>query len=218
MTIPAINKNLLTNLIALSFLALGKFLHIPTIYNIGIFAFSGAITNWIAIHMLFEKVPFLYGSGVITRRFEDFKLGIKNLLIEEFFTDKNINSFLPKQDLKGKIDYEKIFQELLDAIVNSPLGGMLAIVGGKEALLPLKEPIIEKLKQAVDEVLNDIGLSKNHDKLQDKILHIIDSRLTELTPQIVKEIIQKMIRQHLGWLVIWGGIFGGLIGLIYSYI
>ena len=40
------------------------------------FALSGGITNWIAIHMLFEKIPF-YGSGVIPKRFEEFKTGIK---------------------------------------------------------------------------------------------------------------------------------------------
>jgi len=37
--------------------------------SIGLFALSGSITNWLAVHMLFEKVPFLYGSGVIPARF-----------------------------------------------------------------------------------------------------------------------------------------------------
>ena len=46
---------------------------------------------------------------------------------------------------------------------------------------------------------------------------IVDSRLEELTPKMVKDIIQKMIRMHLGWLVVWGGIFGGIIGLVASY-
>jgi len=40
---------------------------------IGVFAFSGAITNSLAIHMLFEKVPFLYGSGVIEVNFHSLK-------------------------------------------------------------------------------------------------------------------------------------------------
>jgi len=43
----------------------------------GVFALSGSVTNWIAVHMLFDKVPFLYGSGVILDRFEDIKLGLK---------------------------------------------------------------------------------------------------------------------------------------------
>ncbi len=40
---------------------------------------------------------------------------------------------------------------------------------------------------------------------------IIDQRLSELTPKLVKEIVQKMIKEHLGWLVVWGGVFGGLL-------
>ena len=35
--------------------------------------------------MLFEKVPFLYGSGVIPAHFEEFKQGINNLMMEQFF-------------------------------------------------------------------------------------------------------------------------------------
>ena len=50
--------------------------------------------------------------------------------------------------------------------------------------------------------------------MQEKVSDIIEKRLNELTPQLVKEIIQTMIKKHLGWLVVWGGFFGGLIGLI----
>jgi uncharacterized membrane protein YheB (UPF0754 family) len=48
---------------------------------------------------------------------------------------------------------------------------------------------------------------------RENVQNIIDKRLDELTPQLVKTIIQQMIRSHLGWLVVWGGVFGGLIGL-----
>ena len=51
-----------------------------------------------------------------------------------------------------------------------------------------------------------------------KIEKIIDDRLNQLTPKMVKDIIQDMIKKHLGWLVVWGGFFGGLIGLIFSII
>ncbi|PCH94084.1 MAG: DUF445 domain-containing protein, partial [Gammaproteobacteria bacterium] len=49
--------------------------------------------------------------------------------------------------------------------------------------------------------------------MQEKVGDIIEKRLNELTPQLVKEIIQAMIKKHLGWLVVWGGVFGGIIGL-----
>ncbi|MCE3054327.1 DUF445 domain-containing protein, partial [Vibrio cholerae] len=65
------NKSLITNLVALALMGVGYFLPNNYAFYAGLFAFSGAITNWLAIHMLFEKVPGLYGSGVIPARFED---------------------------------------------------------------------------------------------------------------------------------------------------
>ena len=47
-----------------------------------------------------------------------------------------------------------------------------------------------------------------------KVEGIVNRRLEELTPQMVKKIVQDMIKKHLGWLVVWGGVFGGLIGLL----
>ena len=32
--------------------------------SIGLFAFSGGFTNWIAIQMLFYKIPLIYGQYV----------------------------------------------------------------------------------------------------------------------------------------------------------
>ena len=96
-----LNKSLTTNLVALTIICASylspKYNEI--IYQTGLFALSGGITNWLAIHMLFEKVPFFYGSGVIPSRFEEFKLGIKQLVMTEFFTPKTL-TFLLSNKLK----------------------------------------------------------------------------------------------------------------------
>ena len=222
------NKSLITNLVAISIIMIGfvfKDQH-SFILMTGILAFSGSITNWIAIHMLFEKVPFLYGSGVILDRFEDIKIGIRNLIIEELFSPEQINKFLLEskdslsENLIHKIDFDRIFQGLVEAIEGSQLGGMLAMVGGRKALEPLKEPIIKKLKIIIEDIVIE---NSNKDKNQNstsnlisKIENVLDARLAELTPKDIKQIIQKMIRDHLGWLIVWGGFFGGLLGLILS--
>ena len=62
-----INKSLITNLVSIFIIFIGylyKDEH-SFIFMTGVFALSGSVTNWIAVHMLFEKIPFLYGSGVI---------------------------------------------------------------------------------------------------------------------------------------------------------
>ncbi len=235
-----INKSLLTNVIALGCIVLGYFLPVgrEQVLSIGIFAFSGAITNWLAVYMLFEKVPFLYGSGVIPTQFKEFKEGIRHLIMTQFFTDENVDKFFhgQKDNMVSKmnfepvinsINYDSIFDGLLEVVQASSFGSMLGMVGGVGALEPMRDPFKEKIRiriadltkseeflNALEENILPSHLSKD---VIGKVEEIVNQRLEELTPQMVKEIIQEMIAKHLGWLVVWGGVFGGLIGLVMSY-
>ena len=222
------NKSLITNLLSILIIIVGYFYrdNYSFIIITGVFALSGGITNWIAIHMLFEKVPLLYGSGVILDKFEDIKLGIKNLILQELFTETQINNFLldskvsTSETIINKIDFDKVFIGLVEAIEGSQLGGMLAMVGGRKALDPLKEPFNKKLKIIIEDFLTENTSNDNSSdataSLLLKIENILDARLADLSPEDIKLIIQKMIKEHLGWLVVWGGFFGGLLGLILS--
>ena len=232
------NKSLLTNILAIAMMGAGYHIQNDYLWYAGLFAFSGAITNWLAIHMLFEKVPGLYGSGVIPARFEEFKLAIKNLMMEQFFTEANIDRFLNKEMAGGmkinlepvieKVDLNPAFDSLVEVIEGSQFGGMLAMFGGTDALQPLKQPFVEKMQQSVVQIsqsdavkaalktqLEQPGMI---DEIQNNIENIIDQRLNELTPQLVKSMVQDMIKNHLGWLVVWGGVFGGLIGVVSAFL
>lgn len=228
------NKSVITNFSALLAVVFGYFLANNIIFTLGLFALSGAITNWLAIHMLFERVPFLYGSGVIPARFEDFKIAIRNLMMEQFFTEENIDRFLAGSDnpasaidltpVINKVDLSPAFDNLVTVVEQSSFGGMLAMVGGTEALQPMREPFIEKMRASVvdisqSEEFNHILREELEQPnvmagMREKVSDIIEKRLNELTPQLVKEIVQKMIHEHLGWLVVWGGVFGAIIGFI----
>ena len=227
------NKSLITNSLAVAVVIIGIIFQHPIILSMGLFALSGAVTNWLAIHMLFEKVPGLYGSGVIPARFEDFKLGIRHLMMNQFFTAENIDRFLKGPDDKPdlhlapvieKVDLSPSFDSLVKVIMESSFGGMLGMLGGEEALTPLKEPFIANMKSSLIEMTQQESFQQllreeleQPDvmaEIQQQIEDIVQQRLDELTPQLVKEIIQEMIKKHLGWLVVWGGVFGALIGLV----
>lgn len=231
------NKSLITNLCSIVLILIGYFspVYSEILLAMGLYSFSGAITNWLAIHMLFEKVPGLYGSGIVTERFEEFKLGIKNLIMTQFFTPENFEKFLgdnksalmqiEEESLFESIDFDKVFEKLKQAILESPFGGMLGMFGGPAALDPLKPQFTSKFKEIISEMLQDEKFlskltqkSESNPALIDSVTNVVENRLNELTPQMVKEIIQEMIREHLGWLVVWGGVFGALIGLLTTFI
>ena len=215
------NKSILTNLTAVLITFIGLFpIYNEIIFFTGLFALSGSITNWLAVYMLFDKVPFIYGSGVIPRNFVMFKAGIRNIVINEFFAGDNFEKFVEQnnESLKTKIEtnlnFEKVFLKLTDAIEESSLGGLLGMIGGKEALNPLKEPIKEKLLMALSEQFEKNSLNNNegYEALKKQLEKLIDDRLDEIGPNEVKIILKKRIDKHLGWLVLWGGVFGGFIG------
>ena len=218
------NKSLLTNLIALSVTIYGLLSPVfsAEIFMAGLFGLSGSLTNWIAIHMIFEKVPLLYGSGVIQDRFLDFKEGIKNLIMHEFFSKDSLEKFIKNQEqIKSQfipeIEHEKVYEKLVEAIEESSLGPMLPMIGGKEALEPLKGPVKKKISELIDSISSE-SESISSSNFQEKIENIINERLEELTPEQVKIIIKDIIHKHLGWLVVWGGVFGFTIGLILGFL
>ncbi|WP_372998660.1 DUF445 domain-containing protein [Sulfurimonas sp.] len=231
-----LNKSFITHFIAVILTALSFVIpneQSSLLLFAGLFALSGALTNHLAIHMLFEKVPFLYGSGVIPLRFEAFKESIKNLMMNEFFTKEQLDDFFKNEEKKINLepiiqetDFTPAFDALSKTVMESSFGGMLGMFGGESALDGLREPFSLKMKAAVVKIVSSDAFNQtleNHmqnsplsNDMLVSIESVIDARLNELTPQIVKEIVQKLIKEHLDWLVVWGGVFGGLIGLVSS--
>ena len=227
------DKSFLTNCVAVVVFSVGYHQENTIVLMTGLFALSGAATNWLAVHMLFEKIPGLYGSGIIPARFEDFKHGIRALMMEQFFTSENIDRFLVDMadsasslDLAPVIDnadLNPVFESLVQELTESSFSSMLSAFVGNRALAQMKGPFIKRFRSSLvdisqtesfqDSLRGAINRANRGQDMQHKIGEIVEKRLDEITPQLVKEIIQKMIRKHLGWLVVWGGIFGGLIGL-----
>lgn len=232
------NKSLGTNVIAFVIVAVGYMLDNSMVLTIGLFALSGALTNWLAVHMLFEKVPFLYGSGVVENRFEQFKISIHALIMNQFFTKDNLDKFFEtemssnkKLDLSNvieKTDFSIAFESLKTAVMESSFGDMLGMFGGVAALEPLKESFETKMKASINTIVHTddfqvliqetLQSSDISEDMSKKIDTVVLARLDELNPKMVKDLVQEMIKEHLGWLVVWGGVFGGLIGLIGSFV
>ncbi|MDY0195103.1 MAG: DUF445 family protein [Sulfurovaceae bacterium] len=233
-----ISKSLITNIVAILFIAI-SFVMPPFLYkhtlNTGLYALSGALTNWLAIYMLFERVPLLYGSGVIEENFEAFKSSIHKMVMEQFFSQQNIQNFLMNEEMKidlspmiERADLSPAFEAVKATVMESKIGGMLSMFGGESLIDSYKESFNEKLKAALISLVKSQAFHENlqehlqKSSLQDDLIcsidNIVSKRLDELTPQMIKELVKTLIDEHLGWLVVWGGVFGGLIGFIASWI
>ncbi|RRS30149.1 MAG: hypothetical protein P794_08315 [Epsilonproteobacteria bacterium (ex Lamellibrachia satsuma)] len=231
------SKSFITDLVSILFIGISFIVepqYCDALLFTGLFALSGAITNQLAIHMLFEKVPFLYGSGVIEKNFDTFKSSIKNMIMEQFFTKEQLGKFFAQEEAKIDLvplvesaDFTPAFEALSKTVMESKFGGAVAMFGGEEALDGLREPFSKKLKSAVSTIVSSDAFKAQLDHhIQNSALSedmiasvegLITRRLEELTPKMVKELVQKLIKEHLGWLVVWGGVFGGLIGLVSSF-
>ena len=236
-TLPNISKSTLTDSISVILIGIGLAagpIAKPILYT-GLFAFSGAITNQVAIYMLFNKVPFLYGSGVIEENFESFKTSIKNMIMKQFFNREQLTAFFKSEKknidltpLVKSADFSPAFNALSQSVLESKLGNMLNMFGGEQALESLREPFSKKLKSAVvgivssdtfkSQIDHHLENSSLNDDIMKTIENLITNRLNDLTPQMVNDLVHELIHTHLGWLVVWGGIFGGLIGLISSFL
>ena len=160
--------------------------------------------------------------------FEEFKQGIRSLIMDNFFTEENfrkvtegaITDQLNPDKVLENVKWDSLFDALVSTVKESPFGGMLGMVGGEAALEPLREPFATKVQGhavlmfAEIDWENALGDKESFEEMRSKIETMLDLRVDELTPEKVKEIVDHMIRQHLGWLVVWGGAFGALIGVL----
>jgi hypothetical protein len=71
---------------------LHKFMFTPAL-----FAFAGGICNYFAVKMLFTRLPLMYGSGVIPRRFEEVREAIKETVVKMFFDAKFLERYLSQK-------------------------------------------------------------------------------------------------------------------------
>merc|ERR1719331_703272 len=70
----------------------------------GLFGFAGGITNWLAVKMLFDRIPGLVGSGVIPNRFREIRGALKDTIMRSFFDEHHLQRYI---DTKGPEMMEK---------------------------------------------------------------------------------------------------------------
>lgn len=162
--------------------------------SISLYGLSGSITNSLAIKMIFDKIPFIWGSGIIEKNFSLFQVKLKETLMEHLFN----------QGFKlESLDVEMVADRLHEQLQHSQLAMITKFI------TPL----------ALTELLKEMDLpSIISQSLPPKMLEsFITQQVQKLSPNDVKSLILKIMDEHLEWLIIWGAAFGVAIGLL-SYL
>ncbi|MEE2658480.1 MAG: DUF445 family protein [Candidatus Latescibacterota bacterium] len=200
----------------------------PWLLTAGLFGFAGGITNWLAVKMLFDRVPLLYGSGVIPNRFREIREKVKSLIMTHFFDEVYLERFFTEHgallggDLKEKLrdlltseEAEEAIEAELERLQQGPFGMMLKMAGTdilKTMVKDFMEGLIDRLGPAMEEKLR--GEVLNIPALRGQVDKLLEVKLEELSPEVVKQMMEQVMREHLGWLIVWGNLFGGAIGLV----
>lgn len=196
----------------------------------GLFGFAGGITNWLAVKMLFDRVPGLYGSGVIPARFREIRSTIKTLIMTHFFDEAYLRRFFEEQgsgggaprlaeEMRALLDSEEADQAIeaeVESLKQGPMGMMIRMAGPDVVRILAQQfvgALIDRLAPLVEERLRE-DPSAGIPALRAQVDRLLEAKLEELTPAVVKEMMEHVMRRHLGWLIVWGNVFGGLIGLL----
>jgi uncharacterized membrane protein YheB (UPF0754 family) len=205
------------------------------IFSFGLFGFSGGVTNWLAIKMLFYDVG-LVGSGVIPKQFIPIRNSIKDMMMQMFFDidflrdyiSKRAKQFVKEADFGDKVgniltspEFEVVLTKTLTDLSMQPEGMILQTMapmfGGIEGMIPMLKPMLVSAgKEIVDSTADNFDPLSiwSVEQIRDQLENMIETKLLELTPEMITEMMDSILHAHLGWLIIWGNVFGGLIGLI----
>eukprot|EP01104_Vermistella_antarctica_P020306 TRINITY_DN8643_c0_g1_i1.p1 TRINITY_DN8643_c0_g1~~TRINITY_DN8643_c0_g1_i1.p1 ORF type:complete len:352 (+),score=104.08 TRINITY_DN8643_c0_g1_i1:336-1391(+) len=235
-----INKGFISNFITFWIMVVGITMRLVVpdliasrfVLAIGLFGFSGGITNWLAIKMLFDRIPGVYGSGIIPSKFVEIRETVKNVVLKTFFDAEFIRHYLSQK--ASQLATSMNLDERLKAILESPVvsefidaklaelgsrpeGMWLTMMGINPASLkPMIRPFVLGIgSEMIPKLLNnfDVGSIVDVDLILTEIDTLMSTKLQELSPEVVKKLMELVMREHLGWLIVWGNVFGALLGL-----
>lgn len=178
-----------------------------SIRALGLFGFSGGITNWLAIKMLFDRVPFLIGSGVITKQFKEIRQTVMDTVLETFFDSAFLGQYIGdkaaeleqsdflRKKIAGILEDDEVDAMLLkhlEALMLKPEGMMLAMIGmNAESLRPLVRPMVLALDVEIAPMITsqfDPAKMIDTKAIRGQVKELMRTKMEMLTPEMVKAV------------------------------
>jgi len=133
-------SNLLSAALFVAGLALPSGAAREILLSVGLFAFSGGITNSLAVKMLFDRIPGLAGSGVIPARFREIRAKVKDLIMEHFFNEEYLRQYF--SDYEREVDWQRYLRPSGGS--RGPFAGIVEKQWRKLTAVEVVQPIIDE--------------------------------------------------------------------------
>jgi hypothetical protein len=173
---------------------------------VGLFGFIGGVTNWVAIEMLFVRIPYLIGTGVVAKQYKELREGIRRIVVNTLFDPTAVSKYFSGQrkyaiemlhlgpHFGGLLDSpaaNTIVEQKIDSALAGPEGLILTLLGVDHSEL---RSIIRKNVQLFLVDISPIILDKlspgiiNGEGLQEEVEKILDQKIEELSATKVRQV------------------------------
>lgn len=199
----------------------------------GLFGFTAGVTNWLGIKLIFNRIPGVFFSGAITKRFTVAKKLMANFVLDGFFNPLQVKRYLydkiqnhlTAEHIDNQLDellnssgVESIIDEQLEAFMGSAEGLRLRMLGiSKAKLKPIVKPHLMSMKTTiVPLLLSSIESMEllNAEHLREQIVDLILTRTHELSAEQLKFVVKAAVYSQLSWIVFWGSVLGAIVGCL----
>lgn len=199
----------------------------------GLFGFTGGVTNWLGIKLIFKRIPGVFFSGAVVKNMSVTKKLLADFIVESFFSPLQVKQYIEQkancyltfesfdehlENLVNSARVKAMINEQLDFLMGTPEGLKLQFLGiTKEKLEPLVKPQLLRMKVSIVPLLLSCVESLellNADHLREQIVDLISTRTHELSAQQVEQLVIDAVYRHLSWIVFWGCVLGAVIGCL----
>ena len=155
----------------------------PVFYSASMFAFSGGITNWLAVKMLFDRIPGLIGSGVIPARFKEIRSKVKDLIMEHFFDEEHLRQFFDEQS--GSMDWSRYLKTKEGG--GGPMEAVIAQQWDKLTAPGVVQPIVDRqLEKLTQSSIGGMILLVGIDKIRPTINQFVSSFIQSMQGKVLE--------------------------------
>eukprot|EP00698_Gefionella_okellyi_P017532 TRINITY_DN5147_c0_g1_i3.p1 TRINITY_DN5147_c0_g1~~TRINITY_DN5147_c0_g1_i3.p1 ORF type:complete len:322 (+),score=51.34 TRINITY_DN5147_c0_g1_i3:145-1110(+) len=195
--------------------------------SIGLFAFICGISNSIAVKLFFDKVPCIYGSGVVQTHQMELRDAMRRVVMNSCLDSRSLQQHFMSEEQRTRFGDTFSPQHITEALrstqmelsIDNCIRQIVSESDGPVALQQSKALVVSVIMNMAPEIANlltqaSMTVPPDSARLRTSLDALVSDKLAEVQPDILRGMINTAFRQHASWVVVWGNIVGAMVGLV----